>query len=155
MLQSFHIETQCMKLSALISLFSFMSQVEGCSSEESSCSPEVSPRKRLDSAEGERRSPRPPPEGAGSEKESTKSHLCSHCHIVVCELKRQALALTDPASLKVSLEDVQELWVPLLSPCVNSVTSTCIWWKKLVCGVSAEQDACHPLLLVVWRFSVK
>ncbi|XP_072545533.1 kinesin-like protein KIF26A isoform X2 [Salminus brasiliensis] len=74
--------------------------VEGCSSAESSCSPELSPRKRLNSAEEERRSPRPPPEGAGSEREPTKSHLCTHCHIVVAELKRQALALTDPASLK-------------------------------------------------------
>uniref|UniRef100_A0A3B1KDB4 Kinesin family member 26A n=1 Tax=Astyanax mexicanus TaxID=7994 RepID=A0A3B1KDB4_ASTMX len=76
-------------------------KVEGCSSAESSCSPEPSPRKRLNSAEEERRSPRPPPEGAGSERElTTKSHLCAHCHIVVAELKRQALALTDPASLK-------------------------------------------------------
>ncbi|KAL7873201.1 hypothetical protein AOLI_G00122720 [Acnodon oligacanthus] len=74
--------------------------VEGCSSAESSCSPEGSPRKRRNSAEEERCSPRPPPEGAGSEREPTKPHLCTHCHIVVSELKRQALALTDSASLK-------------------------------------------------------
>ncbi|XP_017555258.1 kinesin-like protein KIF26A isoform X3 [Pygocentrus nattereri] len=74
--------------------------VEGCSSAESSCSPEGSPRKRRNSAEEERCSPRPPPEGAGSEREPTKTHLCTHCHIVVSDLKRQALALTDSASLK-------------------------------------------------------
>ncbi|KAL6477758.1 hypothetical protein MHYP_G00135930 [Metynnis hypsauchen] len=79
-------------------------KVEGCSSAESSCSPEGSPKKRRNSAEEERCSPRPPPEGAGSEREPTKTHLCTHCHIVVSELKRQALALTDSASLKVSLQ---------------------------------------------------
>ncbi|XP_067222888.1 kinesin-like protein KIF26A isoform X1 [Chanodichthys erythropterus] len=81
------------------------STVEGCSSGESSLSLELSPRKRL-SAEEEMCASRPPPEGAGavsvseSERDETRSDLCKQCQMTVAELRRQALALSDPASLK-------------------------------------------------------
>ncbi|XP_056332602.1 kinesin-like protein KIF26A isoform X1 [Danio aesculapii] len=81
------------------------STVEGCSSGESSLSLELSPRKRL-SAEEERCASRPPPEGAGavsvseSDRDDTKPDLCKQCQMTAAELRRQALALSDPASLK-------------------------------------------------------
>ncbi|RXN06137.1 60 kDa lysophospholipase-like isoform X4 [Labeo rohita] len=81
--------------------------VEGCSSGESSLSLELSPRKRL-SAEEERCASRPPPEGAGavsvseSDRDETKPDLCKQCQMTIAELRRQALALSDPASFKVS-----------------------------------------------------
>lgn len=81
--------------------------MEGCSSGESSLSLELSPRKRL-SAEEEMCASRPPPEGAGavsvseSDRDETRSDLCKQCQMTVAELRRQALALSDPASLKVS-----------------------------------------------------
>ncbi|KAI2654540.1 Kinesin-like protein KIF26A [Labeo rohita] len=82
-------------------------KVEGCSSGESSLSLELSPRKRL-SAEEERCASRPPPEGAGavsvseSDRDETKPDLCKQCQMTIAELRRQALALSDPASFKVS-----------------------------------------------------
>lgn len=82
-------------------------KVEGSSSGESSFSLELSPRKRL-SVEEERCASRPPPEGAGavsvseSDREETKADLCKQCQMTVVELRRQALALADPSSLKVS-----------------------------------------------------
>ncbi|XP_051723633.1 kinesin-like protein KIF26A isoform X2 [Ctenopharyngodon idella] len=81
------------------------STVEGCSSGESSLSLELSPRKRL-SAEEEMCASRPPPEGAGavsvseSDRDETRPDLCKQCQMTVAELRRQALALSDPASLK-------------------------------------------------------
>lgn len=80
--------------------------MEGCSSGESSLSLELSPRKRL-SAEEEMCASRPPPEGAGAVSVSEsdrdeRSDLCKQCQMTVAELRRQALALSDPASLKVS-----------------------------------------------------
>ncbi|XP_052437278.1 kinesin-like protein KIF26A isoform X1 [Carassius gibelio] len=80
-------------------------KVEGCSSGESSHSLELSQRKRL-SAEEERCASRPPPEGAGavslpeSDREEAKSDLCKQCQMTIAELRRQALALSDPASFK-------------------------------------------------------
>ncbi|XP_016308158.1 kinesin-like protein KIF26A [Sinocyclocheilus anshuiensis] len=80
-------------------------KVEGCSSGESSLSLELSPRKRL-SAEEERCANRPPPEGAGavsiseSDRDETKPDLCKQCQMTIAELRRQALALSDPASFK-------------------------------------------------------
>ncbi|XP_050989132.1 kinesin-like protein KIF26A isoform X1 [Labeo rohita] len=80
-------------------------KVEGCSSGESSLSLELSPRKRL-SAEEERCASRPPPEGAGavsvseSDRDETKPDLCKQCQMTIAELRRQALALSDPASFK-------------------------------------------------------
>ncbi|XP_043119523.1 kinesin-like protein KIF26A isoform X1 [Puntigrus tetrazona] len=80
-------------------------KVEGCSSGESSLSLELSPRKRL-SVEEERCASRPPPEGAGavslseSDRGETKPDLCKQCQMTVAELRRQALALSDPASFK-------------------------------------------------------
>ncbi|XP_051723632.1 kinesin-like protein KIF26A isoform X1 [Ctenopharyngodon idella] len=80
-------------------------KVEGCSSGESSLSLELSPRKRL-SAEEEMCASRPPPEGAGavsvseSDRDETRPDLCKQCQMTVAELRRQALALSDPASLK-------------------------------------------------------
>lgn len=54
---------------------------------------------------------RPNPEGAGSvsvmelspygEKGEGEEPLCQRCQIIATELNRQALALADPASLKV------------------------------------------------------
>ncbi|XP_051578836.1 kinesin-like protein KIF26A [Myxocyprinus asiaticus] len=80
-------------------------KVGGCSSGESAFSPKLSPRKRL-SAEEERCASRPPPEGAGavsvseSERDESKADLCKQCQMTVAELRRQALALADPTSLK-------------------------------------------------------
>lgn len=51
---------------------------------------------------------RPAPEGAGavsvseSDRDETRPDLCKQCQMTVAELRRQALALSDPASLKVS-----------------------------------------------------
>ncbi|XP_052001000.1 kinesin-like protein KIF26A [Xyrauchen texanus] len=80
-------------------------KVGGCSSGESSFSPKLSSRKRL-SAEEERCASRPPPEGAGavsvseSERDEAKADLCKQCQMTVAELRRQALVLADPTSLK-------------------------------------------------------
>ncbi|XP_056101507.1 kinesin-like protein KIF26A isoform X1 [Rhinichthys klamathensis goyatoka] len=80
-------------------------KVEGCSSGESSLSLELSPRRRL-SAEEELCAGRPAPEGAGavsvseSDRDKTRPDLCKQCQMTVAELRRQALALSDPASLK-------------------------------------------------------
>ncbi|XP_057200786.1 kinesin-like protein KIF26A isoform X3 [Triplophysa rosa] len=81
------------------------STVESCSSGESSFSLELSPRKRL-SVEEERCASRPPPEGAGavsvseSDRQETRADLCKQCQMTIVELRRQALALADPSSLK-------------------------------------------------------
>ncbi|KAG5857652.1 hypothetical protein ANANG_G00021690 [Anguilla anguilla] len=84
--------------------------VEGCPGRESPFSLELNPRKRLHSAEEALCGSRPPPEGAGSvtisesghfERRDLKGNLCKQCQMKVAELKRQALALTDPGSLKV------------------------------------------------------
>ncbi|CAB1342619.1 unnamed protein product [Coregonus sp. 'balchen'] len=73
----------------------------------------VNPRKRLHSApvEDVECGGRPNPEGAGSVSVTELSHygekgegegtLCQRCQIIATELNRQALALADPASLKV------------------------------------------------------
>ncbi|KAI7804729.1 putative kinesin-like protein KIF26A [Triplophysa rosa] len=80
-------------------------KVESCSSGESSFSLELSPRKRL-SVEEERCASRPPPEGAGavsvseSDRQETRADLCKQCQMTIVELRRQALALADPSSLK-------------------------------------------------------
>ncbi|XP_035242594.1 kinesin-like protein KIF26A isoform X2 [Anguilla anguilla] len=83
--------------------------VEGCPGRESPFSLELNPRKRLHSAEEALCGSRPPPEGAGSvtisesghfERRDLKGNLCKQCQMKVAELKRQALALTDPGSLK-------------------------------------------------------
>ncbi|XP_048831159.1 kinesin-like protein KIF26A isoform X1 [Brienomyrus brachyistius] len=83
--------------------------VDGCPSRESPFSLELSPRKRLPSAEGAQCSRRPPPEGAGAvtvsesgqfERRGGKGSLCKQCQLKVTELKRQALSLADPGSLK-------------------------------------------------------
>ncbi|XP_026856078.2 kinesin-like protein KIF26A [Electrophorus electricus] len=80
--------------------------VEGCPSAESSFKRDWSPRKRLHSAEDARCASRPPPEGAGSvsvsesDRDDIKADLCKQCQLIVAELKKQALALIDPASLK-------------------------------------------------------
>ncbi len=90
----------------ILTLLSFI-KVEGCSSGESSLSLELNQRKRL-SAEEERCASRPPPEGAGavslseSDREETKPDLCKQCQMTTAELRRQVLALSDPASFKVS-----------------------------------------------------
>uniref|UniRef100_A0A8C9YGX0 Kinesin family member 26A n=1 Tax=Sander lucioperca TaxID=283035 RepID=A0A8C9YGX0_SANLU len=63
----------------------------------------VAPRKRLQSAEDERCSSRPPPEGAGSvsiSESEEKGGFCQQCQKKVTELKKQALALADQNSLK-------------------------------------------------------
>ncbi|XP_076834418.1 kinesin-like protein KIF26A isoform X2 [Brachyhypopomus gauderio] len=78
--------------------------VEG--SAEPSLKHDSAPRKRLLSAEDARCASRPPPEGAGcasvseSERDDVKTHLCKQCQMIVAELKKQALSLIDPASLK-------------------------------------------------------
>ncbi|XP_018583312.1 kinesin-like protein KIF26A isoform X3 [Scleropages formosus] len=83
--------------------------VEGCPTRESPLALELSPRKRLHSAGEAQCSSRPPPEGAGSVSVSEPGHLerregkvnpCRQCLLKVGELKRQALALADPGSLK-------------------------------------------------------
>lgn len=90
----------------IVILLSFK-KVEGCSSGESSLSLELSTRRRL-SAEEEMCAGRPAPEGAGavsvseSDRDETRPDLCKQCQMTVAELRRQALALSDPASLKVS-----------------------------------------------------
>ncbi|XP_028839331.1 kinesin-like protein KIF26A isoform X2 [Denticeps clupeoides] len=68
---------------------------------------ELGPRKRLPSLEDAPWDRRPPPEGAGSVSVSELEpgdpghpDLCKRCHAKVAELKRQALALSDPGSLK-------------------------------------------------------
>ncbi|MEQ2172481.1 hypothetical protein GOODEAATRI_021511 [Goodea atripinnis] len=79
--------------------------VEGCPSGESA----VSPRKRLLSAEEARCSSRPPPEGAGSvsiTESEEKGAFCQQCQKKVSELKKQAQALADQNSLKVSLSPI-------------------------------------------------
>ncbi|KAL0969081.1 hypothetical protein UPYG_G00222390 [Umbra pygmaea] len=80
--------------------------VEGCPSGESPFPGHQNPRKMLTSAEDPRCNSRPTPEGAGSvtvsesERRDEKGSFCQHCEINVTELKRQALALADPSSLK-------------------------------------------------------
>nr|XP_023658009.1 kinesin-like protein KIF26A [Paramormyrops kingsleyae] len=83
--------------------------VDGCPSRESPFALELSPRKRLPSAEGAQCGRRPPPEGAGAvtvsesgqfERREGKGNLCKQCQLKVTELKRQALSLADPGSLK-------------------------------------------------------
>ncbi|KAJ8290382.1 hypothetical protein GJAV_G00012150 [Gymnothorax javanicus] len=85
--------------------------VEGCPGRESRLSLELNPRKRLSSAEEALCGSRPPPDGAGSvtiseaghfEQRDLKGNLCKQCQMKVAELKRQALALADPGSLKVN-----------------------------------------------------
>ncbi|KAG1935868.1 kinesin-like protein KIF26A [Pimephales promelas] len=89
--------------------------VEGCSSGESSLSLELSPRRRRLSAEEEMCAGRPAPEGAGavsvseSDRDETRPDLCKQCQMTVAELRRQALALSDPASLK----DINYFLTPL------------------------------------------
>lgn len=84
-----------------------MAKVEGCPSGESPFPVDLSPRKLLHLAKDARCSSRPPPEGAGSvtvsesERRDGKGSFCQQCQMNVTELKRQALALTDPSSLKV------------------------------------------------------
>lgn len=91
----------------IVILLSFK-KVEGCSSGESSLSLKLSPRRRRLSAEEEMCAGRPAPEGAGavsvseSDRDETRPDLCKQCQMTVAELRRQALALSDPASLKVS-----------------------------------------------------
>lgn len=78
-----------------------MLKVEGCPSGESP----VTPRKRLHSAEDARCSSRPPPEGAGSvsiTESEEKGGFCQQCQQKVAELKKQAQALAEQSSLKVS-----------------------------------------------------
>ncbi|KAI1895429.1 hypothetical protein AGOR_G00106190 [Albula goreensis] len=84
-------------------------KVEGCPSRESPFSLDLNPRKRLYSAEEALCGSRPPPEGAGSvtisesghfERRDVKGNLCKQCQMKIAELKRQALALADPQSLK-------------------------------------------------------
>lgn len=78
-----------------------MLKVEGCPSGESP----VTPRKRLHSAEDARCSSRPPPEGAGSvsiSESEEKGGFCRQCQQKVAELKKQAQALAEQSSLKVS-----------------------------------------------------
>uniref|UniRef100_UPI003AAE7675 kinesin-like protein KIF26A n=1 Tax=Centroberyx gerrardi TaxID=166262 RepID=UPI003AAE7675 len=78
-------------------------KVEGCPSGESPASVDITPRKRLHSAEDARCSSRPPPEGAGSvpiSESEEKGSLCQQCQMKVSELKKQALALADASSLK-------------------------------------------------------
>uniref|UniRef100_A0A673WRW7 Kinesin family member 26A n=1 Tax=Salmo trutta TaxID=8032 RepID=A0A673WRW7_SALTR len=83
-----------------------MFTVEGCPSGESPFPVDLSPRKVLHLAKDARCSSRPPPEGAGSvtvsesERRDGKGSFCQQCQMNVTELKRQALALTDPSSLK-------------------------------------------------------
>lgn len=83
-----------------------MFKVEGCASGVSAAGGEVTSRKRLHSAEDAGCSSRPPPEGAGSvsisEELEEKTTLCQQCQKKVSELKKQALALADQNSLKVS-----------------------------------------------------
>lgn len=82
--------------------FFFFLKVEGCPSGESP----GTPRKRLPSAEDARCSSRPPPEGAGSvsvSESEEKGGFCQQCRKKVSELRKQALALADQNSLKVSL----------------------------------------------------
>lgn len=90
---------------AACELLLMFSKVDGISSaESSSCSSsEPSPRQR-------RYGSRPQPEGARSvsitetdRDDVTKAtDLCKQCQVTVAELKRQALALTEPTSLQVS-----------------------------------------------------
>ncbi|XP_030642644.1 kinesin-like protein KIF26A [Chanos chanos] len=81
-------------------------KIEGCPGREASPTLEPSSRKRTHSAEDSRCASRPPPEGAGSvtisesDTEDCKANLCRQCLSKVSELKKQALALADPASLK-------------------------------------------------------
>ncbi|XP_036810728.1 kinesin-like protein KIF26A isoform X2 [Oncorhynchus mykiss] len=81
-------------------------KVEGCPSGESPFPLDLNTRKILHSSEYARCNSRPPPEGAGSvtvsesERRDGKGSFCQQCQINVTELKRQALALADPSSLK-------------------------------------------------------
>ncbi|CAB1330875.1 unnamed protein product [Coregonus sp. 'balchen'] len=81
-------------------------KVEGCPSGESPFPLDLNSRKILHSSEYARCNSRPPPEGAGSvtvsesERRDGKGSFCQQCQINVTELKRQALALADPSSLK-------------------------------------------------------
>ncbi|KPP64119.1 hypothetical protein Z043_117575 [Scleropages formosus] len=108
--------------------------VEGCPTRESPLALELSPRKRLHSAGEAQCSSRPPPEGAGSVSVSEPGHLerregkvnpCRQCLLKVGELKRQALALADPGSLK--------LWWRIPQ---QSTSPRC-------CGASTE-ELCEP-----------
>ncbi|KAF7665828.1 hypothetical protein LDENG_00130750 [Lucifuga dentata] len=77
--------------------------VEGCPSGESPATVDISPRKRLHSAEDARCCSRPPPEGAGSvsiSESEEKGNFCPQCQKKVSELKKQASALADQNSLK-------------------------------------------------------
>lgn len=86
---------------------SLLTKVEGCPSGESPFPLDLNTRKILHSSEYARCNSRPPPEGAGSvtvsesERRDGKGSFCQQCQINVTELKRQALALADPSSLKV------------------------------------------------------
>eukprot|EP00063_Salmo_salar_P067142 XP_014041977.1 PREDICTED: kinesin-like protein KIF26A isoform X2 [Salmo salar] len=81
-------------------------KVEGCPSGESPFPLDLNTRKILHSSEYARCNSRPPPEGAGSvtvsesERRDGKGSFCQQCQMNVTELKRQALALADPSSLK-------------------------------------------------------
>ncbi|XP_077587603.1 kinesin-like protein KIF26A isoform X2 [Stigmatopora nigra] len=74
-------------------------KLEGCPTGESA----ITPRKRLLSAEDERCSSRPAPEGAGSvcmAETEEKGTFCHSCQKKVSELRKLALALADPHSSK-------------------------------------------------------
>ncbi|XP_072314472.1 kinesin-like protein KIF26A isoform X2 [Eucyclogobius newberryi] len=79
-------------------------KVEGCPGGVPLASGELTPRKRLPSAEDARCCSRPTPEGAGSisisEEAEEKTALCQLCQRKVSELKEQVLALADQNSLK-------------------------------------------------------
>uniref|UniRef100_A0A673CHL1 Kinesin-like protein KIF26A n=1 Tax=Sphaeramia orbicularis TaxID=375764 RepID=A0A673CHL1_9TELE len=80
-----------------------MLKVEGCPGGGSPAAGDLTPRKRLHSAEDARCCSRPPPEGAGSVsigESEEKGGFCQQCQKKVSELKKQALALADQNSLK-------------------------------------------------------
>lgn len=78
--------------------------VEGCPGGVSPASGELTPRKRLHSAEEARCNSRPAPEGAGSvsisEESEEKASFCPQCRQKVSELKKQAHAMANQNSLK-------------------------------------------------------